>query len=214
MFDIDKDKVVFGLNECSSYSLRFKDGALGSLGYINHDLEQLRHSFISLGFHLYEFVNHSSYCWALGFSDPYTAIEKNFGLSRSSVSRYIAVFLRFSDVSPDGHTHLMFIKEDYKDYNFSQLSEMLQIDNKNLKGVNSKMTVKEIREYKKSLNNSSGNDSVEASTSVCDVAKNNLNLKDIIDELKKYILDSDYDGDYFAGYVAALDDLKKRCVTS
>lgn len=51
----------------------------------------------------------------------------------------------------NGMLPTMFMNDRYKGYSYSQLSEMLSIPEKNRFGVDPSMTVKEIREFKKTL---------------------------------------------------------------
>lgn len=223
MYDFSEEDVIFGDMEYKGYH-KFFPAALSCFGYIKSDLNDISKSFIRLGFHLYEFICDNHNFMSLGYDNVYAAIEANFGLSRSTVSRLVDVYKRFSVVS--GYTHTMFLDDKYADYSYSQLVEMLPLSDDEMKSVNSKMTVKEIRDYKKQLKQNK-KDKFQADTpdKICDVAKEDvpeapvdpvefveLHVSDVllkIKYLKKSVLDSDVDAEYFAGYIAALDDLKK-----
>lgn len=73
----------------------------------------------------------------------YEFAELEFGLKKSSTKNYIAVASRFSENG--------IILEQFKDYNFTQLTEMLPLNEEQLKLCSSSMTAQEIRALRKSL---------------------------------------------------------------
>lgn len=70
--------------------------------------------------------------------------EKFFHLDKSQVSRYMNIVDEFGD-------GLIDFKEEWKDFSYSQLVEMLPLTSEQRKPVLSSWTVKAIREYKKEL---------------------------------------------------------------
>lgn len=111
--------------------------------YIANDLKNLAVNFLKLGYHLYE-VQRCEYYKAGGYSDVAEFAEVEFGIKKSSCYNYIKLVQKYS---VDGHS--MFLQEKFKDYNMSQLTEMLSMDDLTKSKVNKDMSVKEIREIKK-----------------------------------------------------------------
>jgi hypothetical protein len=77
----------------------------------------------------------------LGYDNVYDLIKEQYGYSKSTVNNYIGVANRFGE-------RFSVIKPEYKDYDFSQLVEMLALDNKQLPKVSPDMTCAEIRKLK------------------------------------------------------------------
>lgn len=107
--------------------------------------------YIKLGFHLHEFEC-LNYHTALGFSDIFEFAEANLHMDKSSVSRCILVWKRFSLTNPGSYTRTMFLDERYKDYSYSQLCEMVSMKDDDLWKVKPDMSVRQIRELKKRYN--------------------------------------------------------------
>ena len=80
--------------------------------------------------------------------------EKEFALDKSQVSRYMNIVDEFchnvSDPDKPGKVKKA-LREEWKIYSFSQLSEMLSLKEDQRKAVDASWSVKRIREYKKSL---------------------------------------------------------------
>lgn len=118
------------------------------LDRIYDDLDDIRKSFIRLGFHLAE-IQKCEYYKSAGYPDFYEFCEYNYALSRSSVQRYILVWYKFADYDSNSSSRKMWISEKYDAFNFSQLVEMASMEHP--EEIKPEMTVKEIREYKKNL---------------------------------------------------------------
>ncbi len=134
--------------------------ARGSLAYIVQDVIDIKSNYIKLGFHLDEFKR-CKYYEDFGYSDFYEFVECNFRMDKSATSRVMKMFYKFAD-SQDG-VKKMWIAEAYKDYNYSQLCEMLPLTYDECNKITSDMTIKQIREYKKSLKNGDENNVVATS---------------------------------------------------
>jgi hypothetical protein len=74
----------------------------------------------------------------------FAVCEMELGLERTQVSRLMNVVSEFGD-------KLIGFAEKWKAYNYSQLSEMLSLTSEQRKKVKPDWTIKQIREYKKSL---------------------------------------------------------------
>ena len=122
------------------------DMALGSFGYISKDLADIKKSYFRLGFHLNEF-DENKYYQQFGFTSLADFALHNWGLEASFVSRCIAVF-RFT-AQYTGSIPTMFQQEKYKLYSYSQLVEMISMDEDTLRKCSPGYTVKELREIKK-----------------------------------------------------------------
>lgn len=126
--------------------------ARASFKYILTDLNDIRHNYIRLGFHLYECRN-LKYYEDFGYVDMNEFCEKNFGMDKSSVSRCINVFLSFCPVS-SSNLPQMGLDERWNEYSYSQLVEMLPLSDYQRLQVKPEMTIKQIREMKKGMNKS------------------------------------------------------------
>lgn len=123
--------------------------ARASVKYILTDMSDIRRSFIRLGFHLYEFER-MHYYEDFGYTSIVEFAEKNLGLSKSQVSIYKNIYLEFGD--NDGHSAVpkMYLADQYKEYSYSQLREMLPMNKNQRKQVKPDMTIEQIRTIKKS----------------------------------------------------------------
>lgn len=127
--------------------------ALASVKYLLTDIHDLQHTYIRLGFHLWE-MNLNCYHFDLGFDSFYDFCSVNLGMDRSEVSRCISVYKAFC--MRDAHGNFMnFIDDRYANYTYSQLCEMLPMSDDQRKAVKPEMTVREIRDLKKIFNSSS-----------------------------------------------------------
>lgn len=143
--------VVYGMINFGSE----RDLARTSLKYILTDMNSIRSDFIRLGFHLWEFER-MKYYQDFGYASIAEFADANLGLDGSAVSRYISVFREFAMRDNKGSLK-MFLDERYKDYSFSQLSEMVSMKPDKRKLVRADMTVREIRELKKNVSRNSEN---------------------------------------------------------
>jgi hypothetical protein len=123
--------------------------AEGSFEYITRDVEDIKRSFIRLGFHLAE-CKDMGYYHDYGYDNFYEFVDKNFQMDSSEVSRCINVFMTFSQKSDTyENSHLMYLDDKYREYSYSQLKEMLPLDEKKRQQVKPEMTIKQIRALKK-----------------------------------------------------------------
>lgn len=143
----DKDlKVKYGM-----YNIRAeREIASSSFGYIVKDIKNLKDGYIKLGFHLHEFKEYKYY-EDFGYETFESFCEANFALDKSEISRCMNVWWKFCDIDKNSHSRKMWIDEKYEAYNYSQLVEMLPLDNVMCDQVKPDMTVKEIRECKKQI---------------------------------------------------------------
>lgn len=153
----EKDlNIIYG---SAKYKREPRELALASVKYLYTDLTDIRKYYIRLGFHLEEFQR-SGYYLDFGYSTLYGFCEKNLGLDKSAVSRCINVYKEFNASGMtyvrDGVTFTgsaMELQEEYKDYSYTQLCEMLPLSSEQRKDITPDMTISQIREYKKELKN-------------------------------------------------------------
>lgn len=147
--------------------LEYLYGDMGSVNCIREELRSSSENAVAIGFYLDE-IKRCEYWTASKYYkefkpkvvglrgdsykyDKYTFYDycrDEFHFSRRTVDRYMNIFIAFARVSRCG-IRTKFVDDKYKDYNCSQLSEMLGLSDKKRKTVNPDMTVKEIRALKK-----------------------------------------------------------------
>lgn len=147
--------------------------ALGSFDFIARDLNDIKRSYFRLGFHLNEF-NCCKYYQQFGFSCLSDFALHNWGLEPSFVSRCIAVFLFTAQYS--GAIPTMFQEEKYQPYSYSQLVEMISMDEDTLRRCSPNYSVRELREIKK---NAKKKKEIATSQSSVSASKNMLAYDDV-----------------------------------
>lgn len=127
-----------------------REQARWSLGYILQDFEDIKQRYITLGFHLDEFKRYEYYK-DFGYLTFHDFCEKNLPLDKGAISRCLSVFELFAavDKSTGYASRKMWIDEKYKDFSYTQLSEMVSMSTPIRDLVTSDMSVSKIREVKK-----------------------------------------------------------------
>lgn len=153
-------KVYFG--DYKFYS-QPRELAYTSVKYLYTDLTDIRKYYIKLGFHLEEF-SRCGYYRDFGFLNLEDFCEKNLGLDKSAVSRCINVYRTFNASESPSFVNGIEVKgssmelsEQWGEYSYSQLCEMLPLTPEQRKDILPDMSVKQIREYKKNLNKKTDN---------------------------------------------------------
>lgn len=126
-----------------------REMARTSAKYILTDVNDIRRTYIRLGFHLAEFER-CEYYKDFGYTSLAEFCDVNIGMDKSAVSRCIAVFKEFAYRNNNG-TRNMSIDDRYSEYSYSQLCEMVSMDDDTRRSVKPSMTIKQIRELKKEL---------------------------------------------------------------
>lgn len=111
--------------------------------YIRANLKSAARSVIAIGYYLKCVYTKELYQEA-GFKNVYEYAKDRFGFSASTTSRYMS---RNDKFSVDGNSPIL--DEKYKDFNKSQLQEMLSLDAEQLEQVTPDMNVVQIREMRK-----------------------------------------------------------------
>lgn len=132
--------------------ISINENARSSLGYILEDFTDIKNRYISLGFHLNEFKN-CQYFKEFGFFSFEDFCNDLLPLDKGAISRCINVWKEFCYKDNGGGyiSRKMWIDDKYKEFSYSQLSEMLPLNSKRRKMVKPDMTVKQIRELKKKV---------------------------------------------------------------
>lgn len=134
-----------------------REAAWGSFEYIMNDMEDIRKSFIRLGFHLKEMQDYRYYA-DFGYETLEDFAAANLGMDKSNVYRYIRVFEKFgAPVEPSCDHGLstvlprFVLADKWKDYSYSQLVEMCNMSSFQQRVCKPDMTIKQLREIKKAV---------------------------------------------------------------
>lgn len=111
--------------------------------FIKANLQSAVRSVIAVGYYL-KCIRDGELYQKEGFSDIWEYARDRFGFSMSTTSRYMARNDRFSK---DGNSPILDVK--YREFNKSQLQEMLALSDDQLEQVTPDMTVRQIRELKR-----------------------------------------------------------------
>jgi hypothetical protein len=107
---------------------------------IRQKLQEAAGNFVYIGYRLKQIRDSGMYD---GKADFFEWAEQEYGLSKSTVSRFIAINEKFAD--PDNRLEL---KPEYRALGSSKLSEMLTLPDNECELITEQTTVKEIRELK------------------------------------------------------------------
>lgn len=110
---------------------------------IQTSLKSAARSVIAVGYYLKYIRDHELYREA-GCENIWDYARKKYGFSASNTSRYMK---RNDKFSKDGNSPLL--DEQFREYNKSQLQEMLSLDDDEMQAVTPDMTVRQIREIHK-----------------------------------------------------------------
>jgi hypothetical protein len=110
--------------------------------FIRANINSASRSFVAIGYYL-KYVRDKQLHKEEGYENIWDFAKTEFGIGRSSASRFMAINDRFSK---DGNSPVL--TEQYKDFSSSKLSEMLTMTDDQLEQVSIGTTVAEIREIK------------------------------------------------------------------
>lgn len=145
--------VVFGPN-VSKYTIPDED-TLNCIECIKDCVKDIKLKYIQLGFLFSQLKYNSLGVSSLGYSNYEHLIEANTGMDRSAISRCINVYKRFGSCDDNG---VVSVAERYKTYSYSQLSEMVSLEDSSLEKITPDMTIQVIRSYKQYLRKSDKKD--------------------------------------------------------
>lgn len=121
------------------HSVSYKDAKI----FIRTNLTTAARSFIAVGYYL-KHIRDTEGFLEDGFSDIWEFAQAEYGISKSTASRYMTMNDRFSQ---DGNSPL--IREEYKEFGKSQLQEMLSLTDTQLEQVRPTDRVEDIRNMRK-----------------------------------------------------------------
>lgn len=109
---------------------------------IREKLKSMSRTFIAAGFYL-RLIRDTEGYKEDGYKDIWEFAEDQYGIKRSTTSRWMAMNEKFSD---GGNSP--FLAKEFIEFGKSQLQEMLYLDDKQIEEATPQMTVKEIRELR------------------------------------------------------------------
>jgi hypothetical protein len=165
-------------------------------------INSISKQFLLIGYELWHLKKSELYKIS-GYKNISDYAFDQFNFKKRSTYNFIAIVEKFCIYDKFGYpTHE--IKSDYKDYNYSQLTEMLSLSDDHKKLVDSGMPVKQIREVKKSVVSDSKENIVEVifddveEEKVSKIYTENADFKDkFLDYLKEKL---DYYSDFKKGF--------------
>ncbi len=107
---------------------------------IRRKLAETAGNFVHIGYRLKQIRDSGMYD---GAADIFEFAEKEYGLGKSTVSRFIAINEKYSE----GGNSLE-LKEEFKGFSSSKLSEMLTLPDSEVELITEKTTIREIRQLK------------------------------------------------------------------
>lgn len=107
---------------------------------IRRKLDETAENFVYIGYRLKQIRDSGMYG---GAEDIFEFAKKEYGLGKSTVSRFIAINEKYSE---GGNS--LDLKEEYKGFSSSKLAEMLTLPDSESELVTEKTTIREIRELK------------------------------------------------------------------
>ena len=110
---------------------------------LREKLDYMKKSFIAAGYYMKYIRDHELFRED-GYESIWEFAEDNYGIKKSTASRWMAMNDKFSQ---GGNSPVL--AEEFRDFEKSQLQEMLYLDDKQIEAVTPDMTVKEIREARK-----------------------------------------------------------------
>lgn len=108
---------------------------------IRQKLTETANNFVYIGFRLKQIRDSGMFG---GAADIFEFAQKEYGLSKSTVSRFIAINEKYSE---GGNSQEL--REEFRNFSSSKLAEMLTLSDKEIELINERTTIKAIRELKK-----------------------------------------------------------------
>lgn len=121
--------------------------------YIKNCIEDMQRNFLKLGY-LFDFVKTNKYYVQLEYESFEDFVLGEYGFTRQTANRFIAIFHRFAkpiEVNKKIDIYAVSLKDDFKDYNVSQLIELVNVPEEEINKFKPSMKVKDIRENKAAI---------------------------------------------------------------
>lgn len=143
-----------------------------SIDIIREELHKTRKSFIKIGWYL-KHIEEKQMHLENGYSTIYDLAFDKFNITETTATRFIRLCENFSvgNNSPE-------LDDKYEDFNVSQLFEMLPMQKEERELIGPDMTVKEIREVKKSLKEKNATSHEKESSNQEDVIPGQTSIQD------------------------------------
>lgn len=110
---------------------------------LNDEMRNIKNGFVAAGFYM-KYIRDNELYKQAGYVSIWEFAEINYGISKSTASRWMAINDKFSK---GGNSP--FLEEQYECFEKSQLQEMLYLNDKQMEQIKPEMTAKAIREIRK-----------------------------------------------------------------
>ena len=110
---------------------------------LREKMDVMKKNFIAAGYYM-KYIRDNELFREDGYESIWEFAEDNYGIRKSTASRWMAMNDRFSQGGNSPN-----LADEFKGFEKSQLQEMLYLDDKQIEEVTPDMTVKEIREVRK-----------------------------------------------------------------
>lgn len=115
---------------------------------INNCINAVKENYLKLG-KLFDYVIKKQYYKQLDYKSFEEFIEGEYGFSFRTANNFIAIYRKFAKAEDDSfNTYYIELKPEYKDYNMSQLVELVAVPEDKIKEFKPTMTRQQIRENK------------------------------------------------------------------
>ena len=114
---------------------------------IKNTINEIANDFFTIGYYLWE-IREYKYYLDRGYKDIVEFAEKELNFKKRSTYNFIAIVEHFAEYDNNSYPK-MWIDKKYREYGYSQLTEMLSLAPEQREIVKPDMTIKEIREIKK-----------------------------------------------------------------
>lgn len=137
------------MNSINDLECNHLNGTMGVTQKIKNAMEETAKQFVYIGFLLWE-VKEYKYYYENGYDSVYEYAEAELGFKRSSTKNFIAICETFCRRSGQfRETPTMFLADNWNQFKYSQLTEMLSMSAEKRKQATPDMTIKQLRELKK-----------------------------------------------------------------
>ena len=110
---------------------------------LREKMDVMKKNFIAAGYYM-KYIRDNELFREDGYESIWEFAEDNYGIQKSTASRWMAMNDKFSQGGNSPN-----LADEFKEFEKSQLQEMLYLDDKQIEEVTPDMTVKEIREVRK-----------------------------------------------------------------
>ena len=110
---------------------------------LREKMDVMKKNFIAAGYYM-KYIRDNELFREDGYESIWEFAEDNYGIQKSTASRWMAMNDKFSQGGNSPN-----LADEFKGFEKSQLQEMLHLDDKQIETVTPDMTVKEIREVRK-----------------------------------------------------------------